>query len=181
MDRDVAKPHHRPERTRQSFYWPRAGGAANCDPNADTNPPAPTPPDNDELGEPGQDYPNAFWGKDLSAMATTQRKTGRVWPQGDQDHFNITATCPNDHDYLRARVALRTEAKVNLARHFVEYCWSDNGIHCSAGGLIANRLSRTPQGGGTDEFANVPLDVSCISGETSRLSIWVWVPAGTVG
>ena len=47
--------------------------------------------------------------------------------------------------------------------------------------LIANRLSRTPQGGGTDEFANVPLDVSCISGETSRLSIWVWVPAGTVG
>ncbi|MCG8554205.1 MAG: hypothetical protein MJD61_02780, partial [Proteobacteria bacterium] len=158
-------------------YLSLAGGVAHCDVNNPPSWPAPTQPPNDELNEPGQDYPDSFWGKQLSASASIQRKTGTLASLNDQDWFYIGTSCPAGKNYMRARVALRTEARLDLARYNLYYCWSDGGIRCSVGGIVhTERRELAPVGGGTS--ANVPLDVPCSPGKARWLSIQVWTPGG---
>ncbi|MCG8557281.1 MAG: hypothetical protein MJD61_18635 [Proteobacteria bacterium] len=155
-----------------------------CDLNNPPDPPSLPPPGNDERG----DYPNAFPGRGLPLSADTRRVTGRLVPSNDQDHFFIQARCPNtptNKDYLRARVALRTEARENLSRYVLDYCWSDPGVRCSVRNppetgpaLVTKRVDVTPLGGGTT--ANAPLDVKCTPNQLFWLSIAVR-PGGAVG
>ena len=159
--------------------------AVNCDPNNPPSAPAPGPPPDDEAAV--GDFADFFPGQLLNLSESTQRVTGRIVPANDEDHFVIQAQCPAQGElgFLRARVALRTEAKTDLVEYRLDHCWSDNlpahlpPVECRITPeppkppVVSSRFALTGEGGGTTD--NVALDAKCLThGQPFFLNIIVF-------